>query len=201
MNASLKSKMNSKVDGYIRKHDPWQESLQLLREIVLDSELVEDVKWRTPCYTLDDRNVIIIGAYKDYSVISFLKGTLLKDPKKILQESGPNSQSVKVIRFASIDEIRAMQRTLKAYVKEAIDLEKSGAKVQLKKITEFEKPAEFQKKLDEDPALRKAFESLTPGRQRGYLLHFSSAKQSATREARVEKCRARILSGKGLDDD
>lgn len=193
--------MTPQVDGYIRKQKRWQQELKALRAIVLDSPLTEDVKWRAPCYTLDGANVLMLGAFKDYCCISFLKGSLMKDPKHVLQSAGPNSQAVRLVRFTTVDEVEKLAPTLKRYIAEAIALEKSGAKVELKPITEHAIPEELQAKLDEFPALKKAFESLTPGRRRAYYLHIGSAKQSATRAARVEKHIPRILQGKGIDDD
>jgi uncharacterized protein YdeI (YjbR/CyaY-like superfamily) len=197
----VNSKTNRSVDGYIRKAKRWQNELTELRRIVLDSDLTEDVKWRVPCYTLDGKNVLFLGHMKESCVISFIKGALLKDPKRILIQQTENSQSVRVIRFTDVQEITKLEPVLKSYINEAIAIERAGLKVQFKKASEFKVPEEFQAKLDESPALKTAFHSLTPGRQRGYLLHFAGAKQSKTRAARVEKCMKRILKGKGLDDD
>jgi uncharacterized protein YdeI (YjbR/CyaY-like superfamily) len=194
------NKASPKVDGFLRKSKQWQEELQALRQILLDSPLSEEVKWRVPCYTFEGSNVVILGRFKESSVLSFVKGALLKDPKKILVKPGENTQSARVVRFTDVREIAKLEPVLRAYIREAIELEKSGAKVTFKKITEFAIPVEFQSKLDAMPALKTAFDALTPGRQRGYLLHFSAAKQSQTRASRVEKCVKRILGGKGLDD-
>jgi uncharacterized protein YdeI (YjbR/CyaY-like superfamily) len=194
-------KLNPSVDGYIRKSKQWQEELQALRAIILDSGLTEEVKWRVPCYTFEGRNVLFIGHLKESCVLSFIKGSLLKDAKHILIQQTENSQSVRVIRFTSVEQIAKLKPVLKAYINEAIDAEKAGLKVKFKKPSEFKMPEEFQSKLDENPALKAAFTALTPGRQRGYLLHFSAAKQSKTRASRVEKCMKQILNGKGLDDD
>jgi uncharacterized protein YdeI (YjbR/CyaY-like superfamily) len=191
---------NPSVDGYIRKSKAWQEELQKLRAIILACGLSEEVKWRVPCYTLGGKLVLFIGRFKESCVLSFVKGVLLKDAKGILIQQTENSQSVRVIRFSSLKQIVEMEPTLKAYIHEAIAVEKAGLKVKLKKITEFKVPQELQTKFDEIPALKAAFTALTPGRQRGYLIYFSAAKQSKTREQRVEKCMPRILSGKGLDD-
>jgi uncharacterized protein YdeI (YjbR/CyaY-like superfamily) len=158
------------------------------------------VKWRVPCYTFEGKNVVILITLKDCCVLSFVKGALLKDPQGILVKPGENTQSGRVIRFTGVDELTALEPVLKAYVREAAEAEKNGAKVAYKKITEFAVPQELQEKLDGMPALKAAFNALTPGRQRGYLLHFSGAKQSKTRTSRVEKCVERILKGKGLDD-
>jgi len=193
--------MSPKVDGYIRKHKEWQEELKELRRIVLDCPLTEEVKWRVPCYTFDERNVVLLGAFKESCVLSFVKGVLLKDAKGILATPGENSQSVRVIRFTNAQQITALERTLKSYINEAIAVEKAGLKVKLKPITERAVPDEFQKKLDENPALKTAYEGLTPGRRRAYLHYFASAKQSQTRQTRVEKCMPRILKGKGMDDE
>jgi uncharacterized protein YdeI (YjbR/CyaY-like superfamily) len=194
------NKMNPKVDGYIRKNKKWQKELEALRRIILDSPLSEEVKWRVPVYTLGGKNVAFIGAFNESCVLSFVKGVLLKDAKRILIQQTEESQAVRVIRFTSVREIVEMGPILKAYIHEAVEVEKSGLKVKLKKITERKVPEELQKKLDEIPALKTAFHALTPGRQRAYLLYFSGAKQSKTREARVEKCVQRILNGKGLND-
>jgi uncharacterized protein YdeI (YjbR/CyaY-like superfamily) len=195
------NKTNPSVDGFIRKSKEWQDELQELRRIILDAPLVEEVKWRVPCYTFEGSNLLFIGRFKESCVLSFVKGVLLKDPEGILIQQTENSQSVRIVRFTSVQQIQKLEPVLKAYIREAIDLEKAGVKVKLKKIPEFTVPDELQAKLDEFPALKKAFSSLTPGRQRAYLLHFSSAKQSKTRAARVEKCMPQILKGKGLDDE
>lgn len=192
---------NSQVDGYVRKVKQWEPVLQKLRQIALDSPLVEDVKWRAPCYTLDGRNIVLIGRFKEYCVIHFVKGSLLKDPKKILVKPGENSQVSRIVRFTNVEDVERMRPVLKAYVQEAIDVEKSGKKVTLKKIEEYPVPEELKQRFDSDAKLEKAFRSLTPGRQRMYLFHISSAKQSTTRVSRMEKCIPRILAGKGLDDD
>jgi uncharacterized protein YdeI (YjbR/CyaY-like superfamily) len=193
--------MNPKVDGYVRKSKQWQEELQKLRTIILDCGLTEEVKWRVPCYTLEGKNVLFIGRFKESCVLSFIKGVLLKDAKRILIQQTENSQSVRVIRFSTVRQIVELEPVLKAYINEAIEAEKAGLKVKLKKVSEFKMPEEFQTKLDEIPALKKAFTALTPGRQRAYLLYFSGAKQSKTRASRVEKWRQHILNGKGIDDE
>jgi uncharacterized protein YdeI (YjbR/CyaY-like superfamily) len=195
------NKKNPSVDGYIRKQKAWQDELTELRRIILDSELTEDVKWRVPCYTLGGKNVLFIGPFKEAAVLSFVKGVLLKDPKKILIQQTENSQSVRIIRFTSVGEIRKLEPAIKAFIEEAIENEKGGLKVKLKTTSEFKVPQELQAKFKESPALKTAFRSLTPGRQRAYLLHFAGAKQSKTREARIEKHAKRILEGKGLDDE
>ena len=190
--------MNPKVDGYLRKHKPWQPVLAELRRILLATGLTEDFKWRNPVYTSDDRNVAILGAFKASCVLSFIKGALMKDPKGILTKPGENTQAARIVRFTDAAQVRKLEPTLKAYVAEAIKIEQSGQKVEFKK--EHPIPEELQQKFKELPALKTAFTSLTPGRQRGYLMFVSSAKQSQTREARVDKCIPRILAGKGLDD-
>ena len=192
--------MNPKVDGLIKKSKKWQEEFETLREIVLDFPLTEEVKWGQACYTLDGKNVVLIHGFKEYCALLFFKGALLKDPNRILIQQTENVQSARQIRFTNLREIVEMKPILKAYIQEAIELEKAGLKVKLKKTSDFKVPQEFQKKLDESPALKKAFAALTPGRQRGYLFYFSAAKQSKTREARVEKCIPQILQGKGLED-
>ncbi len=189
------------VEGYIRKNKRWQEELTKLREIILKCPLTEEIKWRVPVYTSEGRNIIFLGAFKESCVISYVKGVLLKDPKHLLEMPGENTQSARFIRFTSVKEIADLETTLKAYIEEAIKIEKSGVKVKMKKTSDFPVPEEFQLQLDEIPELKAAFAALTPGRQRGYLLYFASAKQSKTRAARVEKYKDKILSGKGVDDD
>ncbi|HMD53969.1 MAG TPA: YdeI family protein [Phycisphaerae bacterium] len=192
--------MNPKVDGFLRKSKKWQQELQKLRMIVLDCPLTEEVKWRVPCYTHQKRNIVLIHGFKEYCALLFVKGALLKDPNGILIQQTQNVQAGRQIRFTSVEQIVQMQPILKAYIHQAIEVEKAGLKVNLKKITEFKISEEFQNKLAQIPALKTAFAALTPGRQRAYLLYFSGAKQSKTRESRVEKCMPQILKGKGLDD-
>jgi uncharacterized protein YdeI (YjbR/CyaY-like superfamily) len=194
------NRMNPNVDGLLKKAKKWQEEFETLREIVLDSPLTEEVKWGQACYTSDGRNVVLIHGFKEYCALLFFKGALLKDPKAILVQQTQNVQSARQIRFTNVREIVAMKPILKAYIREAIEVEKAGLKVKLKKTSDLKVPEEFQNKLDENPSLKKAFAALTPGRQRGYLFYFSAAKQPKTREARVEKCMPQILKGKGLDD-
>src|SRR5947207_5138893 len=194
------NRMNPKVDGYLRKSKQWQEELQKLRTIILDCGLTEEVKWRVPCYTFQGRNLLFIGRFKESCVLSFIKGALLKDAKRILIQQTENSQSVRIIRFTNVQQIVELEPILKPYIREAIEVEKAGLKVRLKKPSEFKIAKEFQTKLEQVPALKKAFAALTPGRQRAYLLHFSGAKQSKTRAARVEKWMPHILKGKGIDD-
>jgi len=194
------SRTNPKVEFFFRKAEKWQPELKKLRAIALDSGLTEELKWGCPCYTLGESNIVLIHAFKGYCAFLFFKGALLKDAKNILIQQTKNVQSARQIRFTSAKEITGMEKTLKAYIREAVEVEKSGLKVSLKKTTEFKVAQEFQDKLDESSVLKKAFEALTPGRQRGYLLYFSSAKQSQTRESRIEKCVPKILDGMGLDD-
>lgn len=192
--------MNPKVDFYFKKAKKWQDELKKLRAIALDSGLPEGLKWGCPCYTFEGNNIVLIHAFKEYCAFLFFKGALLKDPKKILIQQTENVQAARQIRFKNLYEINKMKSTLKAYIQEAVKIEKAGLKVNFKKTTEFKMPEEFKKRLNKNAALKAAFAALTPGRQRGYLLHFSSAKQSATREARIEKSIDRILDGLGLDD-
>lgn len=192
--------MNPKVDWYFKRTNKWQQEVELLRMIILDTGLTETLKWGCPCYVEDNKNIVLIHDFKDYCAVLFFKGALLKDPKKILIQQTKNVQAARQVRFTSVNEITKLEKTLKSYIKEAISIEKAGLKVTLKKTAAFEMPEEFKKKLDKNAALRKAFYALTPGRQRGYLLHFSSAKLAATREARIEKNIPRILKGNGLED-
>ena len=192
--------MNTKVDWYFVKNKRWSEEIETMRTIVLDCGLAEELKWGCPCYTLNENNIVLIHVFKDYCAYLFFKGAIMKDPKKILIQQTPNVQSARQIRFTNAKEVVKMKTVLKTYIKEAIAIEKSGLKVELKKTKEFAMPDEFKTKLNKTPALKTAFYSLTPGRQRGYLLYFSSAKQSATREARIEKYTKQILKRKGLDD-
>lgn len=192
--------MNPKVDVFISKAEKWQEEFQKLREIILDCGLSEELKWGQPCYTLDGKNVVLMHGFKDYCALLFHKGALLSDPNGILIQQTENVQAARQIRFTSVREIAKMERILKTYLHEAIENEKSGLKVALKETSDFAVAEEFQKKLDESSVLKSAFDALTPGRQKAYLLHFSQAKQARTRHARVEKCMPLILSGKGLDD-
>jgi uncharacterized protein YdeI (YjbR/CyaY-like superfamily) len=192
--------MNPKVDFYFNKAGKWQEELEQLRKIVLDCGLNEELKWGCPCYTYQKSNIVLIHVFKEYCALLFFKGVLLNDPNGILIQQTKNVRVARQIRFTNVREIVKMKKILKAYIYEAIEVEKAGLKVNLKKASEFLIPEEFQKKLDKSPALKKAFVALTPGRQRGYILYFSSAKQSKTRESRVEKYVKQILKGKGLDD-
>lgn len=193
-------KTNPKVDAFIGRAKKWQEEFSQLRTIILDCGLTEELKWGVPCYTFQNSNIVLIHGFKEYCAILFVKGVLLKDAKGILITQTENTQSSRQIRFTNLQEIVENQDILKAYVHEAIEVEKAGLKVELKETKEYPIPEEFQKKLDELPALKNAFEALTPGRQRAYLLHFSQPKQSKTRESRVEKSVPQILKGKGLND-
>lgn len=193
------NKPNPKVDFFF-KTDQWQEEFKQLRTIILDCGLTEELKWGVPCYTFQNSNVVLIHGFKDYCAILFIKGALLKDDKHILIQQTANVQSARQVRFTNIKEIVKLKTTLKTYIKEAIQAEQAGLKVNFKKTTEFNMPIEFQKRLDADPALRTAFEGLTPGRQRAYLLYFSAPKQSKTRESRIEKSTERIIDGLGLND-
>ena len=191
--------MNPKVDFYFNK-SKWPEELEHLRTIVLDCKLEEELKWGCPCYTSEKSNIVLIHEFKEYCALLFFKGALLKDPKGILIQQTANVQTARQIRFTNVQEIVKLKTTIKAYIKEAIEIEKAGLKIALKKPAEFKMAEEFKNKLDKSAALKKAFHALTPGRQRAYLLFFSSAKQSATRESRVEKSIPQILKGIGLND-
>lgn len=200
MNQDNSISMNPKVDFYFDKGREWHEEIARLRILVLGCQLTEELKWGVPCYTFQGSNVVLIHVFKEYCALLFVKGALLTDPIGILIQQTENVQSARQIRFTSVDEIDEMEHILQAYVLEAVEVEKAGLKVDYKKTTEYIIPEEFQEKLDETPALQTAFDALTPGRQRGYILHFSGAKQSKTRAARVEKYTQKILDGKGLND-
>ena len=191
------NRMNPKVDGYLRKAKKWQEEMEKLRRISLACGLTEELKWGKPCYTFQKSNIVIIQGFKEFCALLFCKGALLNDPSGILKKFG--WQAARRIPFTNVREIGEIEPSLKAYIREAIEAEKAGLKVTLKKNPE-PIPEEFQNKLDEIPALKAAFDALTPGRQRGYILYFSGAKQSKTRESRVEKCIRKILKRKGLND-
>src|ERR1044072_8149507 len=192
--------MNPKCDFYFDENEKWQKEIEKLRDIVLDCGLAEELKWGCPCYMYNDTNVVLIHVFKEYCAILFFKGALLNDPNGILVQQTENVQAARQMRFTNLKEIVKLEKTIKAYIYEAIEVEKAGLKVQLKKTNEFPMVEEFEVKLNKNKALKKAFESLTPGRQRAYLLHFSSAKQAKTREARVEKYIPQILEGRGIDD-
>jgi uncharacterized protein YdeI (YjbR/CyaY-like superfamily) len=190
--------MNPKVDAYLRKAKKWREEFERLRTIVLECGLTEELKWGWPCYTFQNRNIVLIHGFKEYCALLFFKGALLRDPKGVLIQQTKNVQAARQIRFTNVRKIVELEPVLKAYIREA--KEKAGLKVNFKKTADFKIPDEFQNKLDEIPTLKTAFDALTPGRQRAYLFYFSQPKQSKTRESRVEKCMQRILNGKGLDD-
>ena len=192
--------MNPKVDAFLSKTKKWLEEFEKLRTIVLDCGLTEDFKWMHPCYTFQNRNIVIIHGFKDYCALLFIQGALLHDTHGILIQQTENVQAGRQIRFTNVQEIVEMEPILKAYIYEAIDVEKAGMKVEFKKTEEYSVPEELQTKLDAMPALKTAFEALSPGRQRAYLFYFSQPKQSKTREARIEKCMQQILNGKGLND-
>ena len=193
------NRMNPKVDGYLRKSKRWREELQKLRMIILDCGLTEVVKWRVPCYTFQKSNVVLMHEFKEYCALLFFKGILLKDANGILIQQTKNTRAARQIRFTNVREIVELESVLKAYIYEAIEVESAGLKVNFKKNPE-PIPGEFQNILDEVPLLKTAFYALTPGRQRAYILYFSAAKQSKTRESRVEKNMQRILKGKGLNE-
>jgi len=190
--------MNPKVDLFLRKAKKWREESEKLRMILLDFPLTEELKWGEPCYTLQGKNVVLIGGFKEHVTLLFFQGALLKDTHRILVAPG-NTQAKRQIRFTSLQQILAMEAVLKAYIREAIEVEEAGLKVKLRKHSDYVIPQELQKRLDEIPALKAAFEALTPGRQRAYMFHISKPKQSKTRESTVEKCIPQILAGKGLN--
>ncbi len=191
---------NPKVDFFFSKAKQWQDEFKKLRMIVLDCPLTEELKWGVPCYTFENKNIVLIHGFKEYCAILFVKGVLLKDARHVLIQQTENVQSARQIRFTNVREIVKLESVLKAYIHEAIEVEKAGLKVELKKTSEYAIPKEFQNKLDEMPALKEAFETLTPGRQRAYIYYFSQPKLSKTREARVEKYIDLILDGVGLND-
>lgn len=193
-------KTSPKVDAYFERQKDWREESQALRKIVLSCGLTEELKWGEPCYTVDKANVVIIHGFKEYCALLFFKGALMKDPNGILIRQTENVQGARQIRFTDLGEIGQMQDILTTYVREAVAVEKAGLKVEYRKTEEFPVPEEFQLRLDAEPTLKAAFEALTPGRQRAYLLNFAAPKQTKTREARIEKNVPRILEGKGLND-
>lgn len=192
--------MNKDVDNFLSNLDKWHDELKRLREIILDCGLNEDFKWMHPCYTFNGKNIVLIHGFKDYCAILFYKGALLKDPKNILMRQTENTQSARQIRFTNVSEIQNLESTIRDYVLEAIEIEKAGLKVKMKKTSDYEVPRELDQKFTESPRLKKAFKNLTPGRQKGYLLHFSQPLQAKTRISRIEKNTERILNGKGLND-
>ena len=191
---------NPKVDAFMDRAEQWQEEFEKLREIILACGLTEELKWGQPCYMFEKKNIVLMHGFKDYCALLFHKGALLSDSEGILIQQTENVQSARQIRFRDIREIYDLERVIKSYVREAIGVEKAGLKVRFKEAKEFKMPEEFRRKLDTMPKLKKAFESLTPGRQKGYLLYFGGAKQAKTRESRIEKYTPQILVGKGLDD-
>ncbi len=196
----MKSKENPKVDFYFSKEKKWQDEITKMRAIVLSCGLTEELKWGCPCYTLEGQNVVLIHVFKEYCAYLLFKGALMNDEHTILVHQSKNVQSARQIRFTNVSEVTSQQKILKEYLLHAIEIEKSGLKVELKKTEEYDVPVEFEDKLNAMPALKKAFEKLTPGRRRAYLLFFSAPKQSKTREARIEKYIPQIMQGKGLND-
>ena len=192
--------MNPKVDFFFNKAEKWQEEFEKLRMIILDCQLTEELKWGVPCYTFEKKNIVLIHGFKEYCAILFVKGALLKDAKGILIQQTENVQAARQIRFTNVQEIVEMETTLKAYINEAIEVEIAGLKVNFKNSSEFTFPEEFISKLEEVPGMQDAFDALTPGRQRAYILYFSTPKQSKTRESRIDKYMQQILNGKGLND-
>ena len=193
--------MNPKVDWFFSKDTKWQKEYEKLRMLILDCGLIEELKWGCPCYTFQSTNIVLIHGFKEYCALLFFKGALLNDPNGILIQQTENVQAARQIRFTHVREIVKLERILKAYIYEAIEVDKAGLKVKLKKTSEYKIPEEFQKKLNKTPALKTAFYALTPGRQRAYIFYFSQPKLSKTRESRVEKYMKQIINGKGLDDE
>src|ERR1700722_424121 len=193
--------MNTKVDAFLSRATKWRKEFEKLRRIILDCQLTEELKWGVPCYTLQERNIVLMHGFKEYCALLFFKGALLKDPNDILIQQTENVQAARQIRFTHVREIVKMKSILKAYIHNAIEVEKAGLKVNYKTTSEFKIPEEFQNKLDAIPTLKTAFDALTPGRQRAYIFYFSAPKQSKTRASRIEKCMKQILDGKGLNDE
>lgn len=196
----IKSYLKMKADRFFEKDQKWQLEMETLREIVLECELEEEVKWMHPCYTYQNSNIVLIHSFKDYCALLFFKGVLIKDPAQLLIQQTENVQDRRQLRFVHLEEIIQNRTLIKSYILEAIEIEKAGLKVEYKPTSEFTMPEEFKELLDSDEAIKTAFEQLTPGRQRGYLLHFSSAKQAKTRIARIEKYLPKIMEGKGMED-
>ncbi|WP_370086407.1 YdeI family protein [Ekhidna sp.] len=192
--------MNPKVNWFFEKDTQWKKEYELLRQIILDCELTEELKWGHPCYTYKSNNIVLIHGFKDYCALLFHKGALLKDSENILVQQTENVQSARQIRFTNAKDIGSLRAHIKAYIYEAIEVERAGLKVAMKKTDEFPMPEELETKFEEEPEFKAAFEALTPGRQRSYLLHFSQAKQSATRSSRIEKAKAKIFEGKGWNE-
>ncbi|MCM4156310.1 YdeI/OmpD-associated family protein [Gramella sp. AN32] len=193
--------MKKSIESFFEESKKWKKEYAYLRRLILDTGLSEEFKWGKPCYTFKSNNIVLIHGFKDYCALLFHKGVLLKDTNDILVQQTKNMQSARQIRFTNIEEIKELQASVKTYIFEAIEVEKAGLKVKMKKTSEFDMPEEFKKALEENTNLRKAFESLTPGRQRGYLLYFSNAQQSKTRQSRIKKYMPKILYGKGLNDE
>jgi uncharacterized protein YdeI (YjbR/CyaY-like superfamily) len=191
---------NPQVDDFLDKAKKWSTEMSLLRELVLECDLTEEFKWRQPCYTFNEKNVLFVSAFKDSCVLAFFKGALLADPSTILTRAGENTQGMRMIRFTDCEQVHALRSTLKQYIFEAIEIEKAGLKVPKIDVSSPSYPAELVEVFDKNTELQEAFEKLTPGRQRAYILHFSSAKQVETRKSRIEKLIPRILNGKGIDD-
>lgn len=200
MNQAQKTPSSLKVEQFLQTARQWRDEYQQLRAIVSRTPLEEGFKWGKPCYAIDGSNVVLIHGFKDFCALLFMKGALLKDPDQLLIAQTDNTQATRQIRFTSVEQIQALAPAIEAYLLEAIEVERSGQQVEFKRTEDFDVPAEFQQRLDASPALKAAFEALTPGRQRGYLLHFAGAKQASTRAARVDRCEPRILAGKGLND-
>lgn len=194
------SNTNSKTDFFFQKSGKWQSAFEKLRNIAVSTELTEDLKWGCPCYTYQEKNIFLIHGFKDYCALLFFKGALMKDPEQILVQQTENVQSARQIRFTDLHQISDLENSIRKYIFNAVEIEESGAKVEMKPTRAFEMPEEFRQKVETDAVLKTAFEALTPGRQRAYLLYFSSAKQSKTRESRIEKYIPEILAGKGLND-
>lgn len=192
--------MNSEVDAFLERAKNWKSEMTYLRKIALDCGLTEELKWRQPCYTYNGKNIIIIGAFKEFCVYSFFKGALLQDKGKLLAKQGENVQSARVLQITSVDQIKELEQTIKEYTFEAIEVEKAGLQVEKKTLDDYDVPTELTEKMNEDANFKSAFENLTPGRRKAYILHFSGAKQSATRVNRIEKYTPRILKGKGIND-
>jgi uncharacterized protein YdeI (YjbR/CyaY-like superfamily) len=192
--------MNPQVDEFLEKAKKWQAEMKLLREIVLECHLTEEFKWRQPCYSMNGKNVLFVSSFKEYSVLAFFKGALLADHSKILARAGENTQGMRMIRFTNCEQIKALRSEMKQYIFEAIEIEKAGLKVPKTDVASPSYPAELVVVFDKNAKFQQAFEKLTPGRQRAYILHFSSAKQAETRSSRIEKYKSRILIGKGIDD-
>lgn len=192
--------MNSEVDAFLERAKNWKSEMTYLRKIALDCGLTEELKWRQPCYTYNGKNIIIIGAFKEFCVYSFFKGALLQDKGKLLAKQGENVQSARVFQITSVDQIKELEQTIKEYTFEAIEVEKAGLQVEKKTLDDYDVPTELTDKMNDDANFKSAFENLTPGRRKAYILHFSGAKQSETRVNRIEKYTPRILKGKGIND-